>query len=210
MIRVLIADDHTLVRDGLRRLLAETGDIKVVAEADTGDRVLERLAEQPVDVVVLDIAMPGKGFLEVLRELRERHPRAKAIILSAHAEEEYAVRALKAGATGYVTKERTPEELVAAIRRASRGVRYVSETLAQRLVAQLSGEVGAAPHEGLSDREYQVLQMLGAGKSVKEIAASLRLSPKTVSTYRERILQKLELKTTADLIRYAVSHGLSE
>jgi RNA polymerase sigma factor (sigma-70 family) len=210
MIRVLIGDDHTLVRDGLCRLLAETRDIAVVAEADSGDGVLERLETTPLDVVLLDIAMPGKGFLEVLRVVRERHPKVKVIILSTYAEEEYAIRALKAGAKGYVTKDRTPEELVEAIRKASQGLRYVSESLAQQLAAQLDRDTEDAAHESLSDREYQVLQLLGAGRSVKEIAAILSVSAKTVSTYRERILEKLDLKTTADLIRYAVRRGLSE
>jgi DNA-binding NarL/FixJ family response regulator len=210
MIRVLIADDHALVRDGLRRMLESTADIRVVGEAETGDQVLAAVVAERPDVVVLDVAMPGQGFLEILRVLREEHPRIHTVVLSAHAEEEYAERALKAGAVGYVTKERTPDDLQDAIRRAARGVRYISETLAQHLAAHLTGDVARPHHESLSDREFQVLQLLGQGKSVKEIGAALELSPKTISTYRERILEKLSLKTTADLIRYAVHHGIAE
>jgi len=210
MIRVLIADDHALVRDGLRRMLESTADIRVVGEAETGDQVLVAVAREQPDVLVLDVAMPGPGFLEILRTLREGHPRVRTVVLSAHAEEEYAERALKAGAVGYVTKERTPDDLQEAIRRAARGIRYISETLAQHLAAHLTGDVPRPHHESLSDREFQVLQLLGQGRSVKEIGAALDLSPKTISTYRERILEKLSLKTTADLIRYAVQHGIAE
>jgi DNA-binding NarL/FixJ family response regulator len=210
MIRVIIADDHGLVRDGLRRMLESTPDIRVVGEAETGDQVVAAVARERPDVVVLDVAMPGPGFLEVLRALREDHPHTHTVVLSAHAEEEYAERALKAGAVGYVTKERTPDDLQDAIRRAARGLRYISETLAQQLAAHLTGDVARPHHESLSDREFQVLQLLGQGRSVKEIGAALDLSPKTISTYRERILEKLALKTTADLIRYAVQHGIAE
>lgn len=210
MIRVVIADDHALVRDGLRRMLESTPDIRVVGEAESGDDVLAVVAAERPDVVVLDVAMPGQGFLEILRILREEWARVSTVVLSAHAEEEYAERALRAGAVGYVTKERSPDDLQEAIRRAARGVRYISETLAQHLAAHLMGDVTRPHHESLSDREFQVLQLLGQGKSVKEIGAALELSPKTISTYRERILEKLSLKTTADLIRYAVQHGLAE
>jgi DNA-binding NarL/FixJ family response regulator len=210
MIRVVIADDHALVRDGIRRMLESTPDIRVVGEAESGDGVMTVVAAERPDVVVLDVGMPGQGFLEVLRTLREAHPRVHTVVLSAHAEEEYAERALKAGAVGYVTKERTPDDLQDAIRRAARGVRYISETLAQHLAAHLTGDVTRPHHESLSDREFQVLQLLGQGRSVKEIGAALELSPKTISTYRERILEKLSLKTTADLIRYAVQQGIAE
>jgi DNA-binding NarL/FixJ family response regulator len=210
VIRVVIADDHALVRDGIRRMLESTPDIRVVGEAESGDQVLTVVAQERPDVVVLDVAMPGQGFLEILRILREEHQRVHAVVLSAHAEEEYAERALRAGAVGYVTKERTPDDLQEAIRRAARGVRYISETLALHLAAHLTGDVTRPHHESLSDREFQVLQLLGQGKSVKEIGAALELSPKTISTYRERILEKLSLKTTADLIRYAVQHGIAE
>lgn len=209
MIRVLLADDHAIVRDGLTRLLHSTPDIRVSAEVASGDAVVPTVADGGVDVVLLDVSMPGLGFLEVLRQLGERFPRVRTVVLSAHAEGEYAERALRAGATGYVTKERTPTDLLDAIRRAHRGVRFISETLAQQLAARLS-EGSPGDHRILSDREFQVLQLLGRGKSIKEIGAHLSLSPKTISTYRERILEKLRLKTTADLIRYAVQHKLTD
>jgi DNA-binding NarL/FixJ family response regulator len=210
MIRVLLADDHTIMRHGVKRLLEATSDIRVCAEASSGDAVLELAGEAGADVVVLDVSMPGREFLETLRELRECHPRLRTIVLSAHAEQEYAERAMKAGAAGYVVKDRTPGELIEAIRRASRGLHYISESLGEQLVASLTGERDRPAHGALSDREFEVLQLLGRGRSVKEIAAHLALSPKTVSTYRERILEKLDLKTTADLIRYAIHQGLAD
>jgi DNA-binding NarL/FixJ family response regulator len=210
MIRVFIADDHAIVRDGVRRLLDAASDIQVTGEAATGDETLARLAAARADVVLLDISMPGRGFLDLLRVLREGHPRTRVVVFSGHAEDEYAVRALRAGASGYVAKERSPQDLLAAIRKAHAGGRYVSPTLAERLAAGLADDAPADPHEALSDREYQVLQLLGAGLSVKEIGARLGISAKTASTYRQRILDKLGLKTTADLIRYAVQRKLAE
>lgn len=208
MIHVLVADDHPIMREGVRRLLADTTDIRVTAEATRGDEVLAALDATPVDVVVLDVAMPGKGFLEVLRTLRERHPAVRVIVLSGHGEAEYAVRALKTGASGYVTKERSPDELIAAIRKAHGGGTYVSASLAEQLAREVSDPTAALGPGQLSEREHEVLRLMGAGKSAKEIAARLNLSPKTVSTYRTRMLDKLGLKTTAELIRYAVRHGL--
>jgi DNA-binding NarL/FixJ family response regulator len=209
MIRVLLADDHAIVREGLRRLLGSASDIEIAGEAATGDEALDRLGSGRVDVLLLDISMPGKNFLDLLREVKQRHPRTRVLVLSGHAEDEYAVRALRAGASGYVAKERSPQELLAAIRKAQGGGRYVSPTLAEQLAAGVADDGDAVPHAALSDREYQVLQLLGAGLSVKEIGGRLGLSAKTVSTYRQRILEKLDLKTTADLIRYAVQRHLS-
>ena len=209
MIRVLLADDHAIVRDGLRRLLGAASDIHVAGEAATGDEALAQLATLRVDILLLDISMPGTGFLDLLRAVREGHPRTRVLVLSGHAEDEYAIRALRAGASGYVAKERSPQDLLAAIRKAHAGGRYVSPALAERLAAGLTDDGPAVPHEALSDREYQVLQLLGAGLSVKEIAGRLELSAKTVSTYRQRILEKLGLKTTADMIRYAVQRNLT-
>lgn len=210
MIRVLAVDDHQIVREGVKRLLAESPDIRVIAEARSGAEALARLARETADVVLLDVAMPGTSFVETLRELRERHPKSRVIVLSGHAEEEYAVRALKAGASGYVTKEHSPEELIAAIRKAHAGGTYVSASLAEQLARSVGGGVqtDGPAHEALSDRELEVLRLLGQGRSVKEIAGALDLSSKTVSTYRARMLEKLGLKTTADLIRYAVEHAL--
>ena len=207
MIRVLIADDHTVVREGIRRILIDHPDISVVGEAPDGNEVLRMSAEQRPDVLLLDLAMPGPGFMGVLEQLRSANPGLKVLVLSAHAEDQYARRVLKAGAVGYITKNHSPEELVAAVRRVAGGSRYVSQAMADQLAADLSSP-DRPPQELLSNREYQVLALLGAGKSVKEIAASTKLSSKTVSTYRTRLLQKLNLKTTADLIRYALEQGI--
>jgi len=208
MIRVMSVDDHRIVREGVTRLLAESPDIRVTAEATSGAGALAQLEKQPVDVVLLDVAMPGTSFVEALRDLRERFPKVKVIVLSGHAEEEYAVRALKAGASGYVTKEHSSEELIAAIRKAHAGGTYVSAALAERLAREVGGLSESPALDTLSDREHEVLRLLGKGRSVKEIGAELQLSPKTVSTYRTRLLEKLGLKTTADLIRYAVEHKM--
>ena len=207
MIRVLIADDHQIVREGLRRLVAEQPDMHVVAEASSGDELLHHVQVMQVDVVVLDISMPGPSPTEILAVLGGRDPRVETVVLSMHPEEQYAVRLMRAGAAAYLTKDRSPEHLVAAVRKASSGGRYITPSLAEHLAAAFD-RPATLPHEQLSERELQVLRLLASGKSVKRIAASLELSPKTVSTYRARMLEKLELRTTADLIRYALSHGL--
>ena len=212
MIRVLSVDDHRIVREGVKRLLEECSDIRVVAEATSGAGALAQMEQHPADVVLLDVAMPGTSFVQTLRDLRERFPKARVIVLTGHAEEEYAIRALKAGASGYVTKEHSAEELIGAIRKAHAGGTYVSGSLAERLARDVGsgggGRSDGPAHEALSDRELEVLRLLGKGRSVKEIAGDLELSSKTVSTYRTRMLEKLGLKTTADLIRYAVEHRL--
>lgn len=210
MIRVMTVDDHQIMREGVKRLLGESPDLRVVAEAESGPDALTALVKQPVDVVLLDVAMPGTSFVETLRSLRERFPKTRVIVLTGHAEEEYAVRALKAGASGYVTKEHSSDELIGAIRKAHAGGTYVSAELAERLAREIGGggTTEGPAHEALSDRELEVLRLLGQGKSVKEIAAALNLSSKTVSTYRTRLLEKLELTSTAELIRYAVEHDL--
>lgn len=211
MINLLIADDHPVVREGLRRLLDKAPGVSVLAEATTGDEVLE-FAELPdLDVLLLDISMPGPGFLETMRVLRQERRDLPVLVLSAHPEDLYALRAFRSGAAGYLTKNHSPEELVNAIRRVHAGGRYVTESLAEKWAFFLADDVGAEPcHQRLSDREYQVLMHVARGKLVKEIAAQLNLSPKTVSTYKARILEKLELDTTADLVRYAIEHGLLE
>ena len=208
MIRVMSLDDHRIVREGVTRLLAESPDIRVTVEATSGAGALAQLQKEPVDVVLLDVAIPGTSFVETLRDLRERFPKVKVIVLSGHAEEEYAVRALKAGASGYVTKEHSSEELIAAIRKAHAGGTYVSAELAERLAREVGRHSESPSLDALSDREHEVLRLLGKGRSVKEIGADLHLSAKTVSTYRTRLLDKLGLKTTADLIRYAVEHKM--
>jgi DNA-binding NarL/FixJ family response regulator len=208
VIRLLVADDHPIVREGLRRIVADHPGLQVVAEVAHGDEVAATVARTVVDVVLLDISMPGPGFLNVLERLRTEHPRVPVLVLSVHPEDQYAVRALRAGAAGYLTKDHSPEQLVEAIRKVHRGGRFVSPTLAERLASDIATGRAAAPHESLSDREYEVLCLLGSGRTVKEIAGELNLSPKTVSTYRGRLLEKMRSCNNADLVRYAAQHGL--
>ena len=208
MIRVLIADDHPVVRAGLRRIAEEDDHIIVTAEASNGQETLIALRSAIVDIVLLDISMPGAPFIETLKRLREDHPTVRVLVLSAHPEDQWAVRALRAGASGYLTKDHSPDQLVEAVRRVSRGGRYISPTLAEQLASRLGSEFAGAPHEMLSDREFEVLRGLGAGHTVKEVASDLRLSPKTVSTYRTRLMEKLAVSSNADLVRYASQHGL--
>lgn len=210
MIRVVVADDHAVVRRGLIQILAEVADIDVVAEAATGAEVLRRVQENDCDVVVLDVAMPNGGGIEILDRLRRLRPQVAVLILSVYPEDQYALRALKAGASGYLTKASAPEELTRAIRQVARGRRYITTSLAEVLAAELGREAEKEPHESLSEREYQVMCLLARGKSVSDIAGELSLSVKTVSTYRRRLLEKLELQTTADIIRYAFQHRLVE
>jgi two-component system, NarL family, invasion response regulator UvrY len=208
MIRLLLADDHAVVREGLRRLLEEKNGLSVIGEAGTVPEALEQLRKTPVDVMVLDIAMPGPGIVETLREVHAIQPRARALVLTAYPETEYAVRVLRAGAAGYLTKDRSLDQLVDAIRRVYRGGRYVSPSLGEVLAARLGGAELEPAHTALSDREFQVLKGLAQGEALKSIAARLSVSPKTVTTYRTRILQKLGLGTNADLVRYALEHEL--
>lgn len=208
MIRLLIADDHPIVREGLRRIVQDAPGLEVVGEVANSDELFARLPKLPADIVLLDVTMPGPGFLEVLQRLRSEHPTVAVLVLSVHPEDQYAVRALRAGASGYLTKDHSPEELTEAIRRVHRGHKYVSPQLAERLAADLSGGGRDVRHEVLSDREYEVLCLLGSGRTVKEIAGSLQLSPKTVSTYRTRVLEKMHATSNADLVRYAALHGL--
>lgn len=209
MIRVLIADDHPIVREGLRRIAADQPGITVVAEAADANQALARVGDTAIDVVLLDVSMPGPSFIEVLQAVRRDHPSIKVLVLSVHPEDQWAVRALRAGAAGYLTKDHSPEQLIEAIRRVCRGGKYVSPTLAEKLATGLEAGGLAAPHESLSDREYEVLRALGSGLTVKEVAEQLKLSSKTVSTYRTRILQKMNLKHNAELTRYAIEHGLA-
>ena len=208
MIRVLIADDHPIVRSGLRRIAEQDTGITVTAEAANGQEALAAMLVNIVDVVLLDVSMPGAPFIDTLKRLREDHPTVRVLVLSAHPEDQWAVRALRGGASGYLTKDHSPNQLVDAVRRVFRGGKYVSPDLAERLASQLGPGFGGEPHELLSDREFEVLRCLGAGHTVKEIASTMGLSPKTVSTYRLRLLQKLELGSNADLVRYASHHGL--
>jgi two-component system invasion response regulator UvrY len=210
MIRVLVADDHAVVRRGLVQILAEAPDMFVAGEASSGREVLRAVRKHDYDVLVLDIAMPEGGGLEVLQQLQTLKLDLRVLILSMYPERQYAVRALKTGAAGYLTKESVPDELIAAIRKVARGGKYVSQSLAEQLASELRGEVEKEPHQTLSDREFQVMTLLAAGKSVTDVAEELSLSVKTVSTYRARILDKLNLKSTSEIIRYALERGLVE
>ena len=210
MIRIVIVDDHPIVRSGLRRIAEEDRGITVTGEAASGDAALVALRQSVADVILLDVSMPGTPFTETLRRLREEHPTVRVLVLSAHPEDQWAIRALRGGASGYLTKDHSPGQLLDAIRRVHRGGRYVSPTLAERLASQLGQDFVGAPHEQLSDREFDVLRGLGTGRSVKEVAETLGLSPKTVSTYRTRLMEKLQFKTNADLVRYSAEHGLMD
>jgi DNA-binding NarL/FixJ family response regulator len=210
MIRVLVADDHAVVRRGLLQILEEAPVRFVVGEASSGRQALQAVGRERYDVLVLDIAMPGGGGLEVLRQLRSTDPDLPVLILSMYGEQQYALRALESGASGYLTKESAPEELVAAILQVARGERYVTQSLAEEMVDLLQGERERPPHEILSNREYQVMCLLAAGHTVGEAAAQLSLSVKTISTYRARLMEKLNLRNTAEIIRYALQHGLVE
>ncbi len=208
MIRVLVVDDHPIVREGLKQILSDTEDILVVDEADCGQAVLECTAKSNFDVVLLDISMPGRDGLEVLRELKQLKPKLPVLILSMYPEEHYAVRVLRGGASGYLTKSSAPDELISAIRKVASGRKYISATLAERLTYELDRDASKPLHEILSDREYQVMHMLSTGKSVKDIALELGLSVKTVSTYRSRILEKMNMKNNAEIVLYAVQNKL--
>jgi len=208
MIKVVVVDDHAVVREGLKRIVSESGGMVVSGEAADGQEAMRLIKSEPCDVVLLDISMPNKSGLDVLKELHAESPRLPVLVLSMHPEDQYAVRVLRAGAAGYVTKESAPAKLVQAIRKVVRGGKYVSPSLAERLVFDLGTDTKKAPHELLSDREYQVLCLIASGKTVTQIGEVLALSVKTISTYRVRILEKLQMKNNAELTRYAIKEGL--
>jgi DNA-binding NarL/FixJ family response regulator len=209
VIRVLLADDHVIVRAGLRELLADTGDVLVAGEAGNGQEVLASIRKEDYDVLVLDMSMPGRSGIELIRQLKSEKPRLRILVLSMHGEAQYAVRAIRAGASGYLTKDSATEQLVAAIRRIAAGGAYVSPETAERLALDFNRPAEeAAPHTRLSDREFQVFQHIVVGKSVTEIADALVLSVKTISTHKARIMEKMGLDNEAALVRYAVRHKL--
>jgi DNA-binding NarL/FixJ family response regulator len=208
MIRIAIADDHPIVREGLRRIVSEDVGIAVTGEASSAAELLRILRAMPVDIVLLDVSMPGATFTETLNELRMVHPTVKVLVLSVHPEDQWAMRALQCGAAGYLTKDHSPEQLVQAIRRVARGRKYVSESMAERLAGMADGGSTRAPHERLTSREFEVLCALGSGMMVKHVAHDLHLSAKTVSTYRTRLLEKMGLASNADLVRYVIAHEL--
>jgi two-component system invasion response regulator UvrY len=208
--RIFVADDHPVVRRGLRQTFADEADLTVVGEARNGQELLDLARRIAWDVAVVDYNMPGKTGLELLKELRRRYPARPVLILSMYPEDGYAMRALKAGAAGYLTKGAAPEELVRAVRRVGEGGRYVTTSLGEKLALELEGKRGTLPHEGLSDREYQILWMIVSGKAGRQIAQQLFLSPNTVSSYRTRILRKMKMKSNAELTQYAFAHQLVE
>ena len=210
MIHVLIADDHSVVRRGLKQIVAETNDIIVAGEATNGREVMEHVRARAWDVLVLDITMPGGSGLDVLKEVKRVRPCLPVLILSMHAEEQFAARVIKAGAAGYLPKESAPDELVKAIRRVVSGIRYVSPAQAAKLVFIANHDDGTPPHENLSDREYQVLRLIASGQTVTQVANQMRLSVKTISTYRTRILEKMRMATNAQLTHYAIKNRLVE
>lgn len=210
MIRILIADDHAIVRGGLRQLLFEQGDFIVAGEAANGLEMLRLLREQPFDVALMDMSMPGRSGTELVRLAKAEKPKLAILVLSMHKEEQYAVRALKAGASGYLTKESAPDQLVAAIRKVAGGGVFISSGVAERLALELGCNHDPAPHTLLSDREYQIFRMIATGMPVGGIADELSLSVKTVSTHKTRILQKMKMASSAELIHYAIRHQLVE
>lgn len=209
VLHLLIVDDHTIVREGMKRILETTGEGWSIAEANTGFQALEVLRRQPVDLAIVDLSMPGMGGLELIRRVRSEFPRVGLLVLSMHAEEQYALRAFKSGANGYVTKDGAAAELVNAVRKVAGGGAYVTPSLAERVVLQLHGSTPAGGHAALSDRELEVLRRIVAGQRLTDIAEALHLSIKTVSTHKSRIQEKLQLPTTAALIRYGMEQGLA-
>jgi two-component system invasion response regulator UvrY len=208
MIRILIADDHPIFRQGLKQVLAEAQDMIVADEAGDGHELLAKTRNNEYDIVLLDISMPGASGLDLLKQLKIEKPKLPILILSMHPEEQYAVRVLKAGAAGYLTKASAPDELIGAVRKVLRGGRYITASLAEKLVKYLKYNQDLPMYEILSDREYQVLCMIASGKQVKEIASEMALSVKTISTYRSRILEKLNMKSNAELTHYAIQNQL--
>jgi DNA-binding NarL/FixJ family response regulator len=208
--KILIADDHTVFREGLKCIFAEAADIAEIGEASNAQQLLERVAEKRWDMVLLDISMPGKSGLEVLKEIKQISPRLAVLVLSMHPERQFAVRVIKAGAAGYLTKGAAAKELLHAIRKVYRDGKYISDSAAEHLAMAVGQKTDRALHESLSDREFEVLRMIGAGKTVSEIAEELSLSVKTVSTYRTHILEKMNLKNNAELMLYVITNGLFE
>jgi DNA-binding NarL/FixJ family response regulator len=208
VIKVLIADDHAIVRRGLHQILSETPDIVIGGEAATAQAVMDLVRAQRWDVVILDISIPGGNGIELIGEIRRERPETRVLMLTVHSEDQYAVRAVRAGAAGFLTKETAPDLLVEAVRKIASGGRYVSAELAETLASMLAGESPGEPHQRLSDREFEVMKLLASGKTVSQVADELHLSVKTISTHRTRILKKMNMKTNAELTHYAVRHGL--
>lgn len=208
MARILVADDHPIFRQGVKAILSKTPDLVLAAEAGTCQEVLRKMRSETFDAVLMDLKMPGIGGLETLKLLRAEHPEVPVLVMSMHPEDQYATRVLRAGAAGYLTKEHASEQLVGALRKVLGGGKYITSSFAERLALGLEKELKSPPHELLSDREYQVMIMIADGRSLKEIAENLHLSEKTISTYRSRIMEKMNMKSNAELTRYAIGNKL--
>ena len=208
MIKVLLADDHALLRGSLKQLLDDTGFVQVVAQAGEYSEIMKAMTSNTVDLAILDISMPGKNGVDIVKILKDKYPALKILMLSMHPEDQYAVRCLKAGASGYLTKNTAPEKLVDAIQVIAAGRKYITPELAESLASHLTEDSEKPLHASLSDREFQAIRMIAAGKKLSEIADELSLSPKTVSVYRARILEKMRMKTNGELTRYALENGL--
>jgi len=210
MIKVLIVDDHPVVRRGIRQILEDDPMTSLIDEASDGKELLIRMRNQIYDIILLDITLPGRSGLDLIGQIKKIQPSTAVLILSMHSEEMYAIKALRAGASGYISKSSIPDELMKALNKVLKGARYISTSMADRLTENLLSETGKSFQELLSPRESEVLSLIASGKTVSQIAKSLSLSPKTISTYRERLLEKLKLETTSDLIRYAILEDIKE
>jgi DNA-binding NarL/FixJ family response regulator len=210
MIRIVIADDHAIVREGLKRIVSEIPDMQVVGEAADGTQVMQRVRELDFDIIVQDLSMPGRSGMELIKLVRAEKPKLRILVLSMHQELQYAVRAIKSGASGYLTKESAPAQLEQAIRKIAGGGAYVTPEVAEQLALGAMPGSTANPHESLSDREFEVFRMLAAGASVTDIATRLKLSVKTVSTHKANLMHKMGLQNASELVRYAIKHGLAD
>lgn len=210
MIKIILADDHTVVRQGLKKILSDQSDIKVIGEASTAEEAISLVRTNHCDVLLLDVTMPGRSGLDIIKDLKSVAPKTHILVFSMHPEAQFAVRVLRAGGSGYLTKDSAPEEIVKAIRRVNSGGKYISAALAEWLATLTEADIEKPRHERLSDREFQIMRLIASGKSVSEIANQLSLSIKTISTYRARVLDKMKLKSNAEVARYAVEHHLIE
>jgi len=210
MIKILVADDHTLIRKGLKMLLEDSPDFRITGEAETGIQAIQMVREGNFDLVLLDISLPDKHGIDVLRQMILERPELKIIVLSMYPEDQYGVRALKSGAMGYINKQSAPEKLIGAIKHVLTGKKYISELLAEQLLSNVIGDSQELMHQSLSNREYQTLCLMSSGKSLTEIAEIMMLSPKTISVYRARMLEKMNFRNNAEAIHYAITHRLVE
>jgi two-component system, NarL family, invasion response regulator UvrY len=206
--KILLVDDHAILRHGLRQILAENDDMEVAAEADNSEQAIRLAREQAFDVVVLDITLPDRNGLETVKILKRDHPKLAVLMLTMHGEDEFGVRALKAGASGYLTKKSAPDQLVTAVRMVASGRKYIGQKLAEELAKSFGNDNDQPPHETLSDREYQILCMIASGNALSEMAAKLSISPKTVSVYRARVMAKMKFSNNAEMTHYAIKHQL--